>query len=848
MTAINKKISSFIPSQFPDIYRTYGPDFIRFIKAYYEWLESPGNTTYHARRILDYGDIDTTVDTFLVHFKEKYLKNIQFDTATDTKLLVKHSLDLYRSKGTERAISLFFKLVYGEDIEIYYPGNDVFRTSDAAWFIPTYLEVTPSEQNKLFVNQEIQGLTSGALAFVEYVVTRRIKGKYIDIFYISGITKDFITGETISLYNSNTAITNNPIVTGSLTALGVTSDRGKDFKVGDIVNLSEAGGQQGKARVQSLTIVNGQVNFDLIDGGWGYASDAQVLISDKVLRLANVTTYAVNSSFLNSLETVVQPIANVQYNYLKYSNGSTANANFVVGDNLITYAANGSVTGKGNILSITTSNNISGYLLVSTTSGNLQSNVVFHNAGNVVTANLINSGFIDLTAQGQVIGLSTNTSINYANASYGNFAIGSNIFQLDSLGNQTASGVVKSTTVSGLSGTLFLNNTNGIFVSGNNIYSDQYSYANGPVTASVNTVAFDIGIITTNNTFYDRAGNYVYDPVSNINGTVSTIPNGSGATFQIGSLTNQEDVIITDYIYPYRNVALNAADYGAALHHANVSTLLFSALNFTHYSLGTIASLVGINPGSLYTYAPFVSIYEPLLAPLQKKDFFFTLSNATGTFYTGEIIKQSNGGGQGIVKFANSTNAYIRRITFEDHFVYGFTDTSHKIVGQDSGFTADLALWNYQDSAFAGLNDIIGTTVSNANGAVKELEVVDSGFGYINGENVTFTSLDGLRSGTAEGYSKKQGTGSGYNRTNGGFLSDNKYLYDGNYYQDFSYVIKTPINLDKYVEMLKQILHVAGTKYFSQVSKKSLINQPSMINLSAITIANGSSSSTRYYA
>ena len=40
---------------------------------------------------------------------------------------------------------------------------------------------------------------------------------------------------------------------------------------------------------------------------------------------------------------------------------------------------------------------------------------------------------------------------------------------------------------------------------------------------------------------------------------------------------------------------------------------------------------------------------------------------------------------------------------------------------------------------------------------------------------------------------------------------------DNDYYQDYSYVTKTGIALEKYQEQLKEILHVSGMKLFGEV-------------------------------
>jgi hypothetical protein len=42
MSTLNTIISPFVPSQFPSFYNDQGPNFIAFVKAYYEWLEQEG--------------------------------------------------------------------------------------------------------------------------------------------------------------------------------------------------------------------------------------------------------------------------------------------------------------------------------------------------------------------------------------------------------------------------------------------------------------------------------------------------------------------------------------------------------------------------------------------------------------------------------------------------------------------------------------------------------------------------------------------------------------------------------------------------------------------------------------
>ena len=122
-----------------------------------------------ARNLMNIRDIDKTLDLFIVRFKEKYLKNIEFDVLTNKELLVKNSLDLYRSKGTERSIDLFFRLIYGVSTEVYYPGEDLFKLSSAEWVKPQYIEITGTDRSIELVGKQITGVTSGATAFVKVI-------------------------------------------------------------------------------------------------------------------------------------------------------------------------------------------------------------------------------------------------------------------------------------------------------------------------------------------------------------------------------------------------------------------------------------------------------------------------------------------------------------------------------------------------------------------------------------------------------------------------------------------------------------------------------------------------------
>ena len=64
----------------------------------------------------------------------------------------------------------------------------------------------------------------------------------------------------------------------------------------------------------------------------------------------------------------------------------------------------------------------------------------------------------------------------------------------------------------------------------------------------------------------------------------------------------------------------------------------------------------------------------------------------------------------------------------------------------------------------------------------------------------------------------------GYYIKNDGFLDDEIYIQDSRYWQKYSYVISSDVDIDKYKTLLKSLLHPAGTAMFGEYLVKSTFN------------------------
>lgn len=310
MHDLSKTISEYIEQQFPAVYREDGPNLVAFTKAYYEFMENTSTSpTTLSRSMFQNRDIDETLDSFLVHFKEKYLSEFPYAKAVDKRFVIKHIMDYYRSKGTPKATELLIRMLFNEEASVYYPGDDILRASHSKYKIPKYIEVTQSARSAGFVENQITGSQTGATAFVEGLVKKRVQGRIIDILYISNIKGSFRTDELVS---DDGLLANAPKIIGSLSSMNVTNG-GRNNAVGDLFNVLDDTGKQGKVRVTGVEDATGRVDFELVDGGTGYTlndlDDGDTSDDYTDVRVATAMIAVDNSNTLNQFiqfETVKQ--------------------------------------------------------------------------------------------------------------------------------------------------------------------------------------------------------------------------------------------------------------------------------------------------------------------------------------------------------------------------------------------------------------------------------------------------------------------------------------------------------------------------------------------------------------
>lgn len=122
------QLKDLVSQQLPEFIRDQYPTFVNFLEAYYEFLDKQDVDLVQIR------DIDTTLDSFIKYFKAELAHNYPISSSYDTeRYLLKHIKDQYLAKGSEASYKLLFRLLYGKDVYMDYPGKQMLRVSDGRW-------------------------------------------------------------------------------------------------------------------------------------------------------------------------------------------------------------------------------------------------------------------------------------------------------------------------------------------------------------------------------------------------------------------------------------------------------------------------------------------------------------------------------------------------------------------------------------------------------------------------------------------------------------------------------------------------------------------------------------------
>jgi hypothetical protein len=847
MNVIEANISPFIPQQFPTLYQKDDPKFINFVQTFYQYLEETGNPLYYSRNFPILDDVDLTTQNILTFIKQKYFINIQLSTEANIRQIVKHCLDIYRSKGTQRCIELLFRLVFDEVVDFYYPKDDLMKLSSGNWYVPKYIELSLNHNNTLLFHKKIQGLISGATAFVDAIVRTVVNNRYISLAYISAIEGQFVTGEIIYPTDNSLDISQCPTMIGSLTDVTISAQgSGLGFSIGDLVNINSMYGQGAVGLVSGIVDTIGELSYNFLDGGYAYSNSTFAHIANAHLKLEITSlpnTYA--RRYLAPYETISQPLGEINFSNAVWTGNTILPANGVPASNVITPFAVGNYIATSNdgstlaliVNSSSTLNAISntyyGTIFISPSNGvcsadpvyevNVASNGVLFPVA-IANHTPLSNGYTDVTAMGKFIGIS-NLAIGIISNTDA-FTPGEIIIQNNLLYTSDPT-ILGQATFLGLSSNqeMILGNITGILREG------LITGVSSKATANINYILLTVGVINTNNNFieFSPSPNVSSPSLNAIMVNLFNVGEGASLTFSNSLSFPSTYNYNTDQLSGYLSTKLNATTYGfPANTSANLSWELANAFSYTDIEIGSLVSFT-VSPGTGYQFAPIIYIDDYRTAYHNVFDVTLNVTN-TSQFFVGLEVSQVSSNALGkIINIDTIRNTIdIRDYRFNDNTQFIVTvDANSMLVEEATKVSTNvIAVASNRDIPAQGRNANVITTVATGNGSLLDLNVLYSGFGYIDGEQI-WVDVDNIQGdNTAFGVTNLGliGKGEGFYRDKNGFLSDTKKLYDGFYYQTFSYEIQSSTVLDKYEKLIKQLAHPSGTMMFGRIVHKTKVN------------------------
>lgn len=837
-----KLITPFIARQFPAFYREEGPNFVAFVEAYYEWMESTGQVINQTRSLREYADVDETLEEFMVYFKNKYINTLPESILADKRLLIKHVQNLYRTKGTEKGYKLLFRMLFNEDVDFYVPGEHLMRSSAANWVVPRYIEVTTSVDLEQLVGKRIRSSGNGT-ATVEAYYQKTINSKTNFILYLSDVAGDFNFGEKIYCDDVPYDYEDAPVVFGSLSAISIING-GFNYEIGDTLDVIGEGGGA-KVKVLSTRNENGRVNFRLVDGGYGYTANAVI---------------TVNPAHSN-VELIIDNTAI-----------------FSVGDTVLDISVTPESSGR--IVEILPGS----IILDSSNTGMFNLNDVIQNANNVQ------------------LGYDSNTGVFSANDTIQNLSTGT--FGVVKAVNSTVI-TLKSNTGSFSTGQLIRNLSNNSSVVTANVNSITVFQANVTANAVValfgTGATFQIGSITDKQIFQinddELSGMLLADIDYNNTGFLLNIENFAGGPIVDDELvTASANVIHIDVAYLTPGTVANGDTLDSAA--LGISGLTAYRVDGpVLYITGADDDMTNANlvPGAILTSNFGVNVRVKSVYPKQVVTGNVKVIEATSNSNTLEVYNTSNvgyfipgstvtGGTSGFtadIKLANSSVVPVDRLTDWDYFpAAGFGEenmdstiselfrivnieigriTFLNRINPGLGYSADPVVTIVEPlvydlrvpdgrGRFWGFNANVTARAGIANGVVTGVEITDSGYGYVNNEEARLVTNTNPAAVTGVTIVDLAGKGTGYFKDTTGFASSDSYLQDSKYFQTFSYEIRASRMLNTYEKFARELVHPTGMALFGRyINKNEMVNQQSSLILTEVRQSNAFTSDLTIY-
>jgi len=776
--------SILVEKQLPEFVRSEHPVFVTFLKKYYEWLETNNQISYELTALKNSIDLDNADADYLELLKRDLMPYFPNNILADKKLFLKLITTFYKSNGTPDSVKFLFRALYNENIDIYYPKEDIIKTSDGKWVLPLALRIDTDDNNIFNIEKtKITGRISKATAVVEKVIEsidRQLGISYIEI-YVSNVERLFETGETVdATYNNGVVdVTVSGRLIGALSEIKIDSKNrglyynGYDPDIdydGDPVTIVGGLNPSANNPVGALAYVGNTTKGSVTDilltnPGFGFRKESEIssLYDDYVTTLdfkggfENAPYGAEAKAFINLVDKSIVRKVNVRNTSIETLHGQYANinvANAITIGNIGTYQSFNVYPlsfieldqGGGGYRARPTLDTYSFY------NESYEDIMIITSCFIVKDTNIITDATQDLTDSFEVG--------NYVRLYIQNKM--EDIYEITGVTTHTISFAEN-----------FKNDISGVTVY-KIVRNDLYKIGSlGRIIIGNGGNGYAVGQ-TLN--FLGGSGYGANAYVSAIHSgntgiKTVTINNHSSNAYTLGGEGYRRDALPT--------ITINTTSGANA--NVYVSEVLGDGeiYSLTTSRIGAISSIRIVSYGYDYVEAPIISL----------RNMDLSLSNVT----EGQLFVSNTRVYQGTSNISTTFSAYVDEFDQNTGFIRLFNykgtfDKTKKIISDDGGVTGNV---------------VSGSVLVYGDGRAKATAGFENGL-------IRYPGI--------------------YLNTDG-HLSADKVMQDGNKYHNFSYVISSQTDYNKFKKPLQDIVHPLGTKTFvTRIDNNTEIVTPDEVN------------------
>ena len=233
------------------------------------------NVLRHAGRLGDNRTIENSVDKYVEFLKDELYSTMPMDMEVDERFIAKKFKEFFRTKGNEESYKFLFRVLYGENIELKYPGEEILRVSDGKFEKARIIRVLSIDNTTDYLNQTVAGETSGALGNVVDIRKFFIGPTEISQLTLTLTSGTFLPDEKIYVVADETV---NTTAYGMLTGFEIV-DGGSGYGIGDNIAIESSVGTSANASV--LSIKSSPITKITIDvPGYGYREGVNAIINN----------------------------------------------------------------------------------------------------------------------------------------------------------------------------------------------------------------------------------------------------------------------------------------------------------------------------------------------------------------------------------------------------------------------------------------------------------------------------------------------------------------------------------------------------------------------------------------